>query len=610
MNHNKKFVAFFVSLAILLVVGSQISVYAEIPAKVAILPVKIHAPEKMEYLQAGLMDMLASRIGGKHNVQILDRKQVAKTFKKFKKDLNQTTAISLAEDLGADYIVLGSVTFFGTGGSIDFKVFSGDAAKPPLAFYSLIEDMNNLLPQFSQVVDEINATAFAPRSSQVAAGSRPQAQQPQATQAAPLPAPKPAASAPQAQQVQAAPASVPTGTTPAGPKMASISQQRLQETPVSSKISRQAPAATPLALQASPWKSQELSQTLFSMDIGDLFGDGSKELVGMSRKKIFVYRYEAKGLQELARYRATKDHRFVWVSVADINRNGRDEIFVSSQKKMSNIRMKASSFVLEWDGEKFARLAENLDYYLRAVRVPGQPVRLLAQKSAPDGTPLAEIYNFVWKNKTLAPGTILSFPESADIYNSTMGDITGRGESETVMISPKRYLVLIDTLGQPLWRSTESYATTENSIKVEIPSKDIPQPIDDLKGDAYRFAPIRDTDEGVKYLYLPSPVLLTDLDRDNRLEVVVSHNLPGFAQLTGSRQYSKGEILSLTWGGTGMLENWKTGEIKGEISSLQVGDLNGDGHQELIVCTTESGGIAGLWSGKKSVIMSYALTPR
>jgi hypothetical protein len=265
---------------------------------------------------------------------------------------------------------------------------------------------------------------------------------------------------------------------------------------------------------------------------------------------------------------------------------------------------------LEWDGEKFARLAENLDYYLRAVRVPGQPVRLLAQKSAPDGTPLAEIYNFVWKNKTLAPGTILSFPESADIYNSTMGDITGRGESETVMISPKRYLVLIDTLGQPLWRSTESYATTENSIKVEIPSKDIPQPIDDLKGDAYRFAPIRDTDEGVKYLYLPSPVLLTDLDRDNRLEVVVSHNLPGFAQLTGSRQYSKGEILSLTWGGTGMLENWKTGEIKGEISSLQVGDLNGDGHQELIVCTTESGGIAGLWSGKKSVIMSYALTPR
>ncbi len=609
MNHNKKLVALFVSLATLLVCTNQVFGYSEKPAKVAILPVKIHAPEKMEYLQAGLMDMLASRISGKHNVQILDRKQVAKTFKKFKKDLNETTARSLAEDLGADYIVSGSVTFFGTGGSIDFKVFSRDVAKPPLAVYSLIEDMNNLLPQFSQVVDEINAKAFDTSSRQVAAGPRPKAQQPPAAQDAPLPTPKTAAPEKQAQQ-QAAVGPCPQGTEATKPQMASIKQQRLQERPVSSKVSRQAPAATPLALQASPWKSLKLNQTLLSMDIGDLFGDGSKELVGMSRKKIFVYRYEAEGLQELAKYRGAKDDRFVWVSVADINRNGRDEIFVSSQKKLSDIRMKASSFVLEWDGEKFARLAENLDYYLRAVRVPGEPVKLLAQKSGRDGTPLPEIYNLVWKNNTLVPGGTLSFPESADIYNSSIGDITGRGESETVMINPKRYLVLIDPLGQPLWRSTESYATTENSIKVEIPSKDIPQPADDLRGDAYRFAPIRDTDEGVRYIYLPSPVLLTDLDRDNRLEVVVTHNLPGFGQLTGSRQYSKGEILSLTWGGTGMLENWKTGEIKGEINSLQVGDLNGDGHEELIVCTTESGGIAGLWGGKKTVIMSYAFTPR
>jgi hypothetical protein len=68
MNHNKKFVALFVCLATLLVFASQVFVYAERPAKVAILPVKIHAPEKMEYLQAGLMDMLVSRIGGKHDV--------------------------------------------------------------------------------------------------------------------------------------------------------------------------------------------------------------------------------------------------------------------------------------------------------------------------------------------------------------------------------------------------------------------------------------------------------------------------------------------------------------------------------------------------------------
>ena len=44
MNHKQKFVAFFVSLATLLVFTSQILVYAGTASKVAILSVNIHAP--------------------------------------------------------------------------------------------------------------------------------------------------------------------------------------------------------------------------------------------------------------------------------------------------------------------------------------------------------------------------------------------------------------------------------------------------------------------------------------------------------------------------------------------------------------------------------------
>ncbi|MBW1771204.1 MAG: hypothetical protein JRJ17_08680 [Deltaproteobacteria bacterium] len=446
MNHNKKFVAFFVSLATVLVCTSQVFGYSEKPAKVAILPLKIHAPEKMEYLQAGLMDMLASRIGGKHNVQILDRKQVAKTFKKFKKDLNETTARALAEDLGADYIVSGSVTFFGTGGSIDFKVFSREVAKPPLTTYSLIQDMNNLLPKFSQVVDEMNAKAFDPRSRHLAAGPRPQAQQPQAP-----------------------PASVPTETTPTGPKMASIKQELVREKPISTDIRQQA-LVTP---QAGPWKSQELHQAALSMDVGDLLGDSSKELVTMSRKKILVHRYQAEGLQELAKYRGAKGERFVWVSVADINQNGRDEIFVTSQKKLSVSKRKLSSFVLEWDGKQFSVLAKDIDYYLRVERIPNKPARLLGQKSAKDGSFSPEIYHLVWKNNGLAPASFVSAPKSVDLFNASMGDITGHGKTETIMINSKGNLFLLDGDGQAVWKSYDSFGSSGNYIepfgKVMIP---------------------------------------------------------------------------------------------------------------------------------------------
>ncbi len=581
MNHNKKFVAFFVSLATVLVCTSQVFGYSENPAKVAILPVKIHAPEKMEYLQAGLMDMLTSRISGKHNVQILDRKQVAKTFKKFKKDLNEITARALAEDLGADYIVSGSVTFFGTGGSIDFKVFSREVAKPPLTTYSLIQDMNNLLPKFSQVVDEMNAKAFDPRSRQVAAGPRPQAQQPQAP-----------------------PASVPTETTPTGPKMASIEQELVQEKPISTDISKPAIPETTVAPQPGPWKSQELHQAALSMDVGDLLGDGSKELVTMSRKKILVHRYQAEGLKELAKYRGAKRERFVWVSVADINQNGRDEIYVTSQKKLSASKRKLSSFVLEWDGKQLSVLLKDIDYYLRVERVPGEPVRLLGQKSAKDGSFLPEIHQLVWKNNGLAPANFVSAPKSVDLFNASMGDITGHGKTETIMINSDGYLFLLGGNGQPFWKSYDSFGSSGNFIETELSRDEFPQPNEE---EGYRFAPTQIQDPNIRRLYVSSPILLTDLNRDTKLEVVVTRNLPSLAQIGGSRDYSKSEILSLSWGGNGMLQNWKTGEIKGMISSLLITDLNGDGNQELIVCINKPPGITGFWRDARSVIVSYGL---
>ena len=597
------------SLTILLFCMNQQVSYAQVPIKVAILPVNIHAPEKMDYLQRGLMDILESHIGGKEGIDILDRNLVAKTFDEFKKDLNETTARSLAQDLGADYLVAGSVTFFGTGGSIDFEVFAKNPSKATFTTYKIIKDKNNLLPEFSLLADEISAKAFAARPQPVGAAPEPQARQPEAGMVAPAPTPK---TAPLQQQAQPQPSPAPTSAEPsaAQPKEASIRQELIEENPPPIETRPEKVVGTVLAPQPEPWKSQKLSYAVFSMDVGDIFGDGSKELVTMSRDKIFVYRYKPEGLEQLTVYRGAKNDRFLWVSVADLNRNGRDEIFVASEKTDKEFETKISSFVLEWDGEKFSVLLKEPSYYFRVVRLPGEPSTLLGQKSTKDGDFLPEIHSLVWKNNSLIPAGVIKLPESADIYNSRRGDITDSGKSETILIDPKRYLVLTDSRGRTFWRSTESYGATENFVEMEIPARDIPQPIDDLKGDAYRFAPIRNKPEGVKYHYLPSPLLLTDLNGDKRLEVIVNHNLAGFDQLTGGREYSKGEILSLTWGGSSMLENWKTGEIEGDISSLHVGDLNGDGIEELIVATTESGGIRSLWGGKSSVILRYELTPR
>ena len=86
-----------------------------------------------------------------------------------------------------------------------------------------------------------------------------------------------------------------------------------------------------------------------------------KKLVTMSRKKILIHRYETEGLQELAKYRGAKGERFVWVSVADINHNGRDEIYVTSQKKLECFQKKALFFCVG------VGTASNFPYWLKDI---------------------------------------------------------------------------------------------------------------------------------------------------------------------------------------------------------------------------------------------------
>jgi hypothetical protein len=295
MNRNKIFAASLISLAILLFCTNPVAVHAQVPIKVAILPVKIHAPEKMDYLQGGLMDMLESHIGGKEGVEILDRSLVTKTFDKFKKDLNETTARSLAQDLGADYLVAGSVTFFGTGGSIDFQVFAKDPSKETFTTYKIIKDMNNLLPDFSLLADEISAKAFGARPQVVGAAPEPQARQPEIGMAVPPPTSK---TPPLQQQArpQAPPAAISAATAVTQPKVASINQELIEEneSPPPIETRPQEVVGPVLAPQPEPWKSQKLNHALFSMDVGDIFGDGSRELVAMRDSSSLQYIPEPK----------------------------------------------------------------------------------------------------------------------------------------------------------------------------------------------------------------------------------------------------------------------------------------------------------------------------
>ncbi|RMG62290.1 MAG: hypothetical protein D6722_18660, partial [Bacteroidetes bacterium] len=109
----------------------------------------------------------------------------------------------------------------------------------------------------------------------------------------------------------------------------------------------------------------------------------------------------------------------------------------------------------------------------------------------------------------------------------------------------------------------------------------------------------------VEYFYLPSPIVLSDLNQDGILEIIVNRS-PDYSSLLpqGFKYYEAGEIVSLSWNQLGLVENWKTREVGGMVTAIRLGDLTHDGVQELIASIVMGKEMLKFWESR-SAVFSY-----
>jgi hypothetical protein len=111
------------------------------------------------------------------------------------------------------------------------------------------------------------------------------------------------------------------------------------------------------------------------------------------------------------------------------------------------------------------------------------------------------------------------------------------------------------------------------------------------------------------YYYIPLPMIVSNLDKDERYEVLVSKNISLAAQFFETfRTFSQGEIHALYWDGVGMNLLWKTRRIKGTITGYALADIDNDGQKELVVCLTTWPGAAGVYA-RRTIVLAYKLDP-
>jgi len=118
-------------------------VQAQKKGSVAVLPFRVYAPEPMDHLKKGLQEMLSVRLAEK-GLDLIKRDLINDHPKAFLPQFEMADISVLGKDLGADWIITGSVTQIGRKISLDLKVYDVTAVKPPFSIFMVEDDIDML----------------------------------------------------------------------------------------------------------------------------------------------------------------------------------------------------------------------------------------------------------------------------------------------------------------------------------------------------------------------------------------------------------------------------------------------------------------------------------
>ena len=124
--------------------------------KVAILPFTIHSQENLDYLREGINDILTSRITTEGRVVVIERSIVERALSEEKAmRLDDVAAMKIGMRIGADYIVLGSITKVGDYISLDARLISITEEKPPVTVYTQQKGIDDVMVKIGDFAQDI-----------------------------------------------------------------------------------------------------------------------------------------------------------------------------------------------------------------------------------------------------------------------------------------------------------------------------------------------------------------------------------------------------------------------------------------------------------------------
>ncbi len=540
--------------AAVLVIVFATAVHAAEPKSVMVLPFTVNAQKDLSFLQSGIQDMLSSRLSWKDHVNILDKSQAQGVYRKLEGRFSTENIQKEALAADADYVVYGSLTVLGEAVSLDAKVLDVKLGVDVQTVSKGLGSMDQLIPAVGDFADSVNQKVFK-----------------KGTAVATVPEPPAASDEPSADQEVKSRLS---------PDYFMSPQDRIDVSALGPGIVRQGGAGKPVL-----WRSHVLPMNIKGFDIGDMDGDGKNDLVAVTEQDVIVFKRTEAGIGEIAKFTIGSFNTLVCVDIADLDHNGVGEAYVVNETGSMG---ETNSLVLEMQGGRLVPVIRNIPWSFRVVQDPdtGESI-LIGQRKKFDGFAKG-VYKLRRKGNEIVAEKELRLPSRANAFNFNLADLNNDGKTRAVLINDNSYLEVYSLAGDSLWESDYYFGGTLNYVilKYENPF----------------------TSEVSDRMYVPARIVITDLDEDGIPEVIVNRNRSSTFRLTSRYKFFSGsQIVSLSWRGLGLLENWSTTKIPGYVPDYQVKDLDNDGISDLVVVMVklDPTGLA----QPKSTFIAFQVTP-
>ena len=371
--------------------------------RVAIIPFKINSPEKLDYLEGAIYDMIASRLSIDQNIAVMERSSVVRALgKEYETSMTVDNAESLGRRLGADYVILGSLTKLGEAFSLDAKMFNVKMKEQSTAIFAQGSGLDALIPKINEFARNMNFKILGYIPKEGVAGYM-------------------------GEQVE-------------NPNFIFATRDLMSKSD----------------FRKSPFWDIEIK----GVDVGDIDGDGVNECVVMDQNDLWVYKRGKEEFELFKTYSGKPVNNFLSLDVMDFDKNGRAEIFVTNVDKG-----KLSSMVVEYNTarDRLERIDRNIPLYFRTFRLPGKEPVLLCQAMGMVDPFYGTIRKVELKKGDYVEGIAADFPEGTGIFGVTLpAEITGGRKPEIARLTTENHLEVEKLDGTVAWVSKEYWSGTVN----------------------------------------------------------------------------------------------------------------------------------------------------